>query len=85
MARITLYTRRDCHLCDEAGRVLRRLAPEFGLEVEEVDIESDPSLLERYSESIPAIALDGEHLLSAPLPERRVRTVLDRRLRGRPF
>jgi len=83
MARVTLYTRKDCPLCDEAAQLLRRLAPEFGLEVEAVDIESDPALLERYKESIPALALDGEPLLSAPLPESRVRMVLTRRLRGR--
>jgi glutaredoxin len=83
MARVTLYTRKDCPLCDEAAQLLQRLAPEFGLEVKAVDIESDPALLERYKESIPALALDGEALLSAPLPESRVRMVLTRRLRGR--
>lgn len=83
MARVTLYTRRDCPLCDEAALLLRRLAPEFGLEVGEVDIEGDPALLERYWDSIPVIALDGEPLLSAPLRERQVRAVLARRLRRR--
>jgi glutaredoxin len=83
MARITFYTRKDCPLCDEADHLLRRLAPELGLEVEEVDIETDPSLLDRYKESIPALALDGEPLLSAPLDESRVRTALSSRLRGR--
>jgi glutaredoxin len=83
VARITLYTRKDCLLCDEAAHLLRRLALEFGLEVEEVDIETDSSLLERYKESIPAIALGGEPLLSAPLDESRVRTALLSRLRGR--
>lgn len=83
MARVNLYTRRNCPLCDEAADLLRRLAPEFGLEVEEMDIEGDPALLERYRDSIPVIALDGEFLLSAPLPETRVRMVLTRRLRGR--
>lgn len=83
MARVTLYTRRDCPLCDEAAHLLRRLAPEFGLEVEEVDIEGDPALLERYRDSIPVIALDGEPIISAPLRETTVRAVLARRLRRR--
>jgi glutaredoxin len=84
VARITFYTRKDCPLCDEAAHLLQRLALEFGLEVEEVDIETDAALLERYKESIPAIALDGEPLLSAPLDEPRVRMVLTRRLHKRP-
>lgn len=83
MARVTLYTRRDCPLCDEAAHLLRRLAPEFGLEVKEVDIEGDPALLERYRDSIPVIALDGEPIISAPLRETTVRAVLARRLRRR--
>ena len=81
MARVTLYTRRSCPLCDEAARLLLRLAPEFGLEVEEVDIEGDPVLLERYRDCIPVIALDGEPLLSAPLAETDVRAVLARHRR----
>ena len=82
MAGVTLYTRRNCPLCDEAARLLRPLAPEFGLEVEEVDIGCDAVLLERYRDSIPVIALDGEPLLSAPLPEAQVRAVLARHRRA---
>jgi len=78
LARVTLYTRRNCPLCDEAAHLLRRLGPEFGLEVEEVDIEGDPALLVRYRDSIPVVALDGEALLSAPLRETHVRAVLAR-------
>ena len=84
MARITFYTRKDCLLCEEAAHLLRRLAPEFGLDVEEVDIETDRALLERYEESIPALTLDGEPLLAAPLDESRLRMALTSRLRGRP-
>jgi glutaredoxin len=83
MARVTLYTRRDCPLCDEAAHLLRRLAPEFGLELDEVDIVGDPALLDRYWDSVPVIALGGEPILSAPLRERTVRAVLARRLRRR--
>ena len=83
MARVTLYTRRDCPLCDEAAHLLRRLAPEFGLKVEEVDIVGDPALLERYWDSVPVIALDGEPIISAPLRERPLRAALARRLRSR--
>jgi glutaredoxin len=81
MGRLTLYTREGCHLCDEAAHLLRRLAPEFGLDVEEVDIDSDPALLERYWDSIPVVALDGEPLVSAPFREKHVRAALARRAR----
>ena len=58
MARLVLYGRPGCHLCDEARIVLQRIGEPF----EEVDIESDDELFKRYLERIPVITLDGEEL-----------------------
>jgi glutaredoxin len=58
MARITLYSRPGCHLCDDARLVLRRIGEPF----DEIDIESDDELHARYLERIPVVALDGEEL-----------------------
>jgi glutaredoxin len=57
-ARITLYGRPGCHLCDEARSVLERIGEPF----DEIDIESDDALLKRYLERIPVVALDGQEL-----------------------
>jgi len=57
-ARLVLYGRDGCHLCDEARTVLERI----GVEFEEIDIETDDALLRRYLERIPVVALDGEDL-----------------------
>jgi glutaredoxin len=57
-ARITLYGRAGCHLCDDARLILERIGEPF----EEIDIESDDALLKRYLERIPVVALDGEEL-----------------------
>jgi glutaredoxin len=58
MARITLYTRPGCHLCDDARVVLERVGEPF----DEVDIETDDDLHRRYLERIPVVALDGQEL-----------------------
>lgn len=58
---VTVYSRRDCHLCDEALAALDSIDRE-GLVVEVVDIEGDDALLARYLERIPVIALDGVEL-----------------------
>lgn len=56
-----IYSRPDCHLCQEALGELARLATEFPeLEVEEIDIESDDGLFRRYLERIPVIEIGGE-------------------------
>jgi glutaredoxin len=58
MARLVLYGRPGCHLCDEARIVLQRVGEPF----DEVDIDSDDELFKRYLERIPVITLDGEEL-----------------------
>lgn len=58
---VTVYSREDCHLCDEALAALDSIDRE-GLVVEVVDIEGDDALLARYLERIPVIALDGVEL-----------------------
>ncbi|MBK8294655.1 MAG: glutaredoxin family protein [Solirubrobacterales bacterium] len=57
----TVYSRPDCHLCEEAIESLAGLTKEFpGLEIVEIDIDSDDDLLRRYLERIPVIMIDGE-------------------------
>ena len=75
---VTLYVTSDCHLCEEAERLLRRLAREMGFRLELVDISSDSALYERYCLAVPVLAADGETVLSAPLDERGVREALAR-------
>jgi glutaredoxin len=59
--RVVLYTRPDCHLCDEARAGLESLrADGLEFELEEIDIDSDDELLRRFLERIPVVELDGE-------------------------
>jgi len=56
MPHCTLYTRRGCHLCEEALATLWR----HGLMPQLVDIDADPELRQRYNECVPVIAIDGK-------------------------
>ena len=76
---VTLYVTDDCHLCEEAERLLRRLGREMGFRLELVDIASDAALFDRYGLAVPVLAVNGEAVLSAPLDEGRVREALARR------
>jgi glutaredoxin len=64
---VTLYTRTDCHLCEEAESLLARLAPALGLRVEKVDIASDPRLEHEYRWAIPVVALGEREIARAPI------------------
>ena len=60
MPRVTFYSRPGCHLCDEARRAMELAWP--GLEIDEVDVDSDPLLSERYGVHIPVAVAQGREL-----------------------
>ena len=71
MHEVILYTRRGCHLCDEAKEVLQR----HGLAPQSIDIDDDPVLQTRYNECVPVVLIDGVERFRG-----RVNEVLLRRL-----
>lgn len=56
---VTLLTRRDCHLCEDARAVVATVTGDLGLPWQEVSIDSDPVLRDRYAEEIPVVLVDG--------------------------
>lgn len=60
--KVKLYMRKRCHLCDEARFILEELQQSFSFTIEEVDIDQDDRLTERYGISIPVIEYNGEEL-----------------------
>ncbi|HEU4760638.1 MAG TPA: glutaredoxin family protein, partial [Dehalococcoidia bacterium] len=74
--RVTLFTQEDCGLCREAEALLRRLRRRIPFELEVVDIESDETLLRRYWDRVPVVAVDGGEVAAAPLEERHLGSLL---------
>lgn len=68
---VTLYTRKGCHLCEEAHAVLLK----HGIEPELVDIDVHPEYRERYTDCVPVVVMDGQERFRG-----RVNDVLLRRL-----
>jgi glutaredoxin len=58
-ARVTLYTRPGCHLCDDARAVVEAVCAELGETFTEVDIDGSEELTRRYGEEIPVTLVDG--------------------------
>ena len=54
---VTLYTRKGCHLCEEAKAQMAPLLREFGARLREVDIDADESLRALYDVDVPVIFL----------------------------
>jgi glutaredoxin len=62
MALVTLYTKADCHLCEEALQALERVRAELPFELAVHDITLDEDLHRAYFERIPVVSVDGEEL-----------------------
>ncbi len=69
---VVLYTRRDCHLCDEAKVILVR----YSLKYEEVDIDQDPLLVEHYNDCVPVVVIDGKQRFMGRVDEVLLRRLL---------
>ena len=78
MKAVTLYTRRGCHLCEEAERVLRREQAVTPFRLELVDIDRDPELARRYGVRVPVVAVDGRDLFEYEVPADLLRVHLGR-------
>jgi glutaredoxin len=57
--RVRLYAKPGCHLCDDARTVIEQVCAEVGTSYDEVDISTDPELMDRYGEQIPVTFVDG--------------------------
>ncbi len=58
-AQVILYTRPGCHLCEEAKEEMRAARCEDDYTLEEVNIDDDPALKERYGWEIPVIYINN--------------------------
>jgi glutaredoxin len=72
---VILYTRRGCHLCDDALALLRR----HGLSPSEVDVDDDPQLRERYDTCVPVVEIDGQVRFRGRVDELLLRRLLNAR------
>ena len=68
MAGLVLYHRRGCHLCEQ---MLAAIYGTYGdeVEVELVDVDTDPALKERYGLRIPVLVTGQKVICEARLDE----------------
>jgi glutaredoxin len=58
--RVVMYTRRGCHLCEDAWTLLQRECGRCGFALEAVDVDTDPELAERYGREVPVVTVNGK-------------------------
>jgi uncharacterized membrane protein/glutaredoxin len=65
MLTVTLYTKKECHLCEQAKADLAALQEQVPHQLVEIDIESDPALHQKYLVEIPVVQV-GPYRKVAP-------------------
>jgi glutaredoxin len=58
-AELTLYTRKDCCLCDAMKSAIAIAAKKIRLHLREIDVDSSPELAELYGGEVPVLFIDG--------------------------
>jgi glutaredoxin len=80
--RVTVYTRARCGLCRSAEAAARREARRADVQV--VDVDTDPRLVERYGVRVPVVVVDGVEVAELEVSSGAVRAAVRRaRRRGR--
>lgn len=77
-SRITVYSRPDCHLCENAIAELRPLAADAATTIQEIDIDQDDALLLAHLERIPVVLVDGVEVCTLFVEQAAVRSALAR-------
>ncbi len=75
MINVTLYTRKDCHLCEQIKTDLEALQEDIPHRLVEVDIDGDPSLQSAFGEFIPVVEI-GPYRLKAPITRQELHMTL---------
>jgi len=75
MLTVTLYTRKDCHLCEQAKADLESLQAQYPHRLVEIDIDTDPALQKKYLIEIPVVEV-GPYVLKAPFDKQKLMMTL---------
>jgi hypothetical protein len=58
-ARVVVWSRVGCHLCEEALAVVARVCEVLDVGVEVRDVDADPQAPAAYGEQVPVVLVDG--------------------------
>lgn len=80
-ARVILYSRPGCHLCDEMKQAILAADCAHLFTLEEVNIEDGSELLSQYRYDIPVLSIDGVEAFKHRLTTIEFKSALSRGLR----
>lgn len=76
-ARVVLFTREGCHLCEAARVLVAEEAARVGATWTEIDVADDPAAEEAHGDLVPVVFVDGVRRGILRLDPVRVRRALE--------
>jgi hypothetical protein len=59
-ARVVVYTRVGCHLCDTAIREIESAGQRYPLSVAVADVDAEAATAERFGDCVPVVVVNGK-------------------------
>jgi len=75
MITVTLYSREDCHLCEQARGDLETLKAKIPFRLVVIDVDSSPELRNAYGDEVPVVEA-GPYRLKAPFDLQELRMTI---------
>ncbi len=75
MLTVLLYSRQDCHLCEQAKADLDALQDRFPHQLTEIDVDSSPELSKAFGFEVPVVEI-GPYTLKAPIDQQELALTL---------
>ena len=72
-----MYTRRDCHLCAAAWKLLTAHQKRRRFTLEKIDVDGAPDLVAKYGNCVPVVLVNGEVRFRGVVNEVLLRRFLD--------
>ena len=60
MIEVSIYSRANCHLCEQALDVLEQISVEIPFTIMKIFIDGDSELEKKYGEQVPVILINGK-------------------------
>ena len=76
MLSVTIYFKKECHLCHIAKEELEIIRREFDFTLEEVDIEKDALAYDKFKNLIPVVEAVGEIISSGRVDGKKLKEKL---------
>lgn len=70
MIKVVVYSKPDCHLCDDVKAQLQKLKESHRFELREVNILQDQEAFEKFREEIPVVFINGKKAFKFHLDEK---------------